>query len=355
MLVVKSAGGPAQQVHVVIVGAQLRPVVLHRHRVQLGGDAHLCQHARDRLTDGFVVQVAVVRALQTKGETIRVTRFGKQRLGLFRIISRALRVGGREAAHRRADQLAGRLGRATHDGGEDGVHVDGTGHRFAHLGILEGVRFTCHGGVLQRVRFVAKAQHDHARFDAADHLGAFALIDARGVLDRDRVDHVHVTGQQRSHGSRGIVDRCEGGGGDVVLHLVPPARKGLQRGGQARLAVGDNEWPRAVGVQRGVVASFLVRARGRVGLGPAAVHDHPVGDAVGEQRVGRGGVELHREIVDDFHVGDRRKPAAHIRCFVRGALVAEQHVFGGKGRAVVEGHAFAQHEPPAFAVTDRLP
>ena len=106
--------------------------------------------------------------------------------------------------------------------------------------------------------FLIEAQHDDACLDPLDHLDAVLPVEAFGVLDRHGVDHVDIARDQRGDCGRGILDRCQGCTGDVVLRRAPPAVEGHERRLEARLAVLHHEGAGAVCVERGVVALVLV-------------------------------------------------------------------------------------------------
>mmetsp|Transcript_23862 Transcript_23862/g.43202 ORF Transcript_23862/g.43202 Transcript_23862/m.43202 type:complete len:327 (+) Transcript_23862:799-1779(+) len=229
------------------------------------------------------------------------------------------------------------------------------GHRLTHTHVGKGVRVSGLGGVFQRVRLVREAQHDDPRLDPLDHLDFAIAGQARGVLDGHGVDQVHIAGQECGHGGGRVLDRGQLGAGDVMLCRVPPPVEGFKHGAQAWLARGHAEGTGAVRVQSGVVARLFVGQGSAIRLGPAAVHHHPVCDAVGKDRVGGGCHDVDGIVVHHNDIGHGRKPAARIRGLVAGALVGKEHISGVKGAAIVEGHALAQCKPPTFSCADGFP
>ena len=134
------AGRPAEEVHVEPSLAELRPVVPHRHRVEVGAEPDAGEHRGRRLADRLVVQVAIVRAAEPEREAVGEARVGEQRPGRLRVVREARRVRRRVAAHLVGDELGGGLGGPAHDLGGERVDVDRLVGGLPDARVEEGVR-----------------------------------------------------------------------------------------------------------------------------------------------------------------------------------------------------------------------
>ena len=343
-------GRPAQHVEIGVVGGggDLAEELGLGLRRQVDLDADLGEHGGDGGADRLVVLIAVVRAVHAEGEAVGVAGLGHQGLGLFQVELRALVLGGVVAVHAGAEHEPGDVRLAAHDPGGDGVLVDRQREGLADSGVLERVLALDRGGG-QLVAPLVHAEEDGAQLRADDQVEALGGLDARLVLRRDGVDHVHVARQQGGDAGGGVGDDAEFDAGEVVLGLVPPVGVRLQDGAAVRLAQHQLERAGAHGVADGVVLVLggeVDRLGGVVLLAPGLAHDGPGGDLLREDRIDLVGLELHRQVVDLAHLLHRGEHGAHDRGGGADAAGGEHHVIGGEGGAVLPFDVGAQGEAP---------
>lgn len=341
-------GGPGVQVEAGVA----RQHLLEEQRPGLGLQVHLDvdarQHRGHGLADRLVVDVAVVGAVHRQLEAVLVAGLLHQRLGLVDIEGQALVEALVIAVDARRDQRAGRERAVAHDAAADRLDVDGVIEGLADAHVLERIG-ALDAAVEQLVARAVEAQEDDAAFRALQDVEVRHLLDARDVLRGHRVHHVDIAGQQRGD-ARGVVgDRREDRFLDVVGRLVPPVLVGGEHGLLVALALRQPERAGAVGAVGGGVLAALAHVGGRlgaVGLAPGGADDEPVGQLGKQDRIGLPGLDLDLVVADLADGGDALHARLDVGTVHLRALVAEQHVVGGEGRAVVEPDVLAQLEAP---------
>ena len=78
----------------------------------------------------------------------------------------------------------------------------------------------------------------------------------------------------------------------IVIHLAPPVRERLQHRLDIRYARDELKGSCPVGFECRRRPAFLVRRRRTFALSPSPIHDQPVGNAGGEERIGLFGIKL---------------------------------------------------------------
>src|SRR5436190_2911768 len=353
---IERARRPAQQIErgVVLVGrAGFLEVLRLRHGVELHLDVDAGEHLRHGLTDALVVDVAVVRAIHRDLEAAGIAGIGQQLLRGGDVIGVALELGRTRVEERRDHQC--RIDRhAAHHLVVDRFDVDRLIESLAHARILEGV-LALDAGVEQLVAHGIHIEEDGADLGTDHHRHIGTALDAVDVLDRDRVHHVDVAGQQRGD-ARGVrLNGLEDHLVEVVLRLAPPTGERLEHGLHAGLVTDDGEGARTIGlegerVERGRRGGL--RLRGAVRLRPL-LGEHVPGVPFGiENGIGRAQHEIDRVVVDldGLHVGGRA--SLDLRAGATHPLGGEDDVVGSEVLAVVELDALAQVEAPLEGVDD---
>ena len=348
---VERAGRPAEQIERGLVAAGLQhlgEILRLGLRQQVDLDADAGQHADHRLADRGVVDVAVVRAIHRDFEAVGIAGFGQQLLGAVGIEFRPGEIL-RQREQLRRDHQRRRRRQAAHHAGLDQFDVDRLVEGLADPDVLERV-LALDVGIQQFVADLVHAEEDGAQFRALQHLGVRAGIDARDILDRNRLDDVDLARQQRRD-ARGVgADRREDDLLEIVLGLAPPVRVGLEHGLDAGLVALDREGAGAVGVERGKARRGRGGRRRRDGvvrLGPFLVHDVPGIPLRIQNGIGRGQDEVDGVVVDLDDLGVGGNAGLQVRALGADAVGGEDHVVGGEGVAVVELDALAQMEAPA--------
>ncbi len=248
-------------------------------------------------------------------------------------------------------KLAGRFGEPIHENLIDRIDIDRMGHRLAHQHILK--RIALHGAVpaIKGFLVVTEPDHDDAGFEPFKYRNLFTVAQPVDILHGNGGEQVDFARHQCGNRGCGTGDGRKDCLGDIVLGRVPPIGVWRQGCPHARLTRLKHERAGSVGLER-CCGHRVPRRLGRaVGLGPVAVHDHPVGNGVGKDRVGRGEHDIDRKLVDHPHFGHRRKPGPDIGLLGIAPLIGKQDIIGRERRSVVEGHALAQIEPPAVLVS----
>ena len=348
---VQRAGRPAQQIERGLVAARLQhlgEVLRLGLRQQVHLDADPRQHADHGLTDRRVVDVAVIRAVHADLEPVGIAGFGQQLLRAIRV-ERGTRELVRQLEELRRDHQRRWRREAPHDAGLDQIDVDRLEKGLAHPFVLERV-LALDVRIQKLVAGLIHPEEDGADFGAGQNLGIGARVHARDVLDRNRLDHVNLTRQQRGDAGGVGMDRREDDLLEIVLRLAPPIRIGLEDGFDARLVALDGEGAGAVGVQRGVARRGRRGGRrldGIVGFGPLLVHDVPGIPLRIQNGIWRTQDEVDGVIVDLDHLGVGGNAGLQVRALGANAIGGEHHVVGGEGVAVLEFDVLAQMETPA--------
>ena len=348
---IRRGRGPAEQEERSLEAAGLEhfcEILRLRLRQQVHLDADARQHADDGLADQGVVDVAVVRAIHRHFEAVGIAGLRQQLLGTLGVRLLPREVPGQCEQLRRDHQHRWRRQPAHHPR-LDQVDVDGLVEGFADADILERV-LALDVGEQQLVPRRVEAEEDGAQLRAGQHFGIAARVDARDILDRNRLDHVDFARQQGGDARRGGGDRREHDFLQIVFGLAPPVRIRLEHRLDAWLMAFDHEGAGAVLVQRGVARRGRRSRRRRDGvvlLAPLLVHDVPVVPLRGQDGIRCAQRNVDRVVVDlgEFRIG--RHVGQEVRPLRAHALGREDDVSGGEGIAVVEFDVLAQVKAPA--------
>ena len=230
----------------------------------------------------------------------------------------------------------------------DRLDIDGLVERAAHARILERIA-ALDVGTRQFLAHGVHVEEHGAQLGGRKHGGIRAGLDARHVLNRNRIDQVDVAREQSGNAGGIGADGLEHDLVEIVLHVPPPARIGAENRLHPWLVARDHEGAGAVGLERegaqGIGGSRLCLG-GAIGFRPCLRDDEPRLPLVVQDWVGRGEYEVDREIVDLFDLGIGWNAGLQLRAGSPRAFRREHHVVGREGRPVVESHPFAQMKAP---------
>ena len=226
------------------------------------------------------------------------------------------------------------------------------GHRPAYPQVLEGV-----------AALDIAAQQLVARLIEGEVLGAQVTGGGDAELGVG-LEPLHILKRRVQHQidlARG--QRCQPGGIaldaeksdrlDLTVARVsraPPAVETLQLHPHVGLVLDQLERPGAVGIahRKGLLLAVVVlRPLHPVLHAPGLVHDRHVEQLVGQHRVGRVELEIHRQPIDLADCGDALEREAALRGGAHRPLDREQHIVGGEHRAIVKLDPRPQLEAPA--------
>ena len=200
-------------------------------------------------------------------------------------------------------------------------------------------------------RTLIHAEEDGADFRPCQHRALRTRIDARDVLDRNRLDHVDLAGQQRGDARCVGADRREDDFLQIMLGLAPPVRVRLEHGLHAGLMALDREGAGAVRVERGEARRGRRRRRrgdGVVRLAHFLSMMYQVSHCECQDGIGRSQDEIDGVVVDLDNLGiGGTLLGLQFEPLARTRSAENTHVVGGEGIAVVEFDALAQMEAPA--------
>jgi hypothetical protein len=174
-------------------------------------------------------------------------------------------------------------------------------------------------------------------------------------LQGNGVDQINLARDERGQTCGIVADGLEHHLAHVALDCAPVRRVAREHGPHARLALAQAVRAGAVGFERGgVLAAFapVGRAFGSVvGSPDAAEHVHR-SDEVGQDRVGRAGLQLNGVVVDLAHLFDRGHLRAHVRAFAAGTLNGKHYIVSRERRAIVKAHTASQLEAPDIGLSE---
>ena len=112
----------------------------HRLNLRRDLDPDAAQHGNDGQANLFVINIAVVRALQAHRKAVRVTGLGQQLLGGIRVKRQQSGVLAQGCSvERRCDSHACRPGHAAHDRALDAFHVNSLVKGLAYTQVFERI------------------------------------------------------------------------------------------------------------------------------------------------------------------------------------------------------------------------
>src|SRR5690606_36050576 len=303
---IKGGHAPAKHVGAGVKALYFGEVGGAWHGVQVGFHADLGPHAHDGLADGFIVDVAIVRAIQGEGQGIVVTGFFQQFLGAILAVRQALGQFLGVAVNLRGHHGAGGGGGTAHHGFLDGFNVDGHIQGFTHTLVSKGV-LALDAAVFQLWILLVQTQIDGAVLVAFHNLGL--LAQTLQVLRRRVQNQVHFARQQGGGTGGVLLDRDVDHFGDIthLVALVPPFFVFDKDGAHVHFTRLQLVRAGTVGVASRVGFFVLVQV---LGLGhivlfrPGLVHDEHTGQLAQQNRVGSGSNNVHRLVVHFFCLDD---------------------------------------------------
>ena len=264
--------------------------------VDVDGDADACEFLGDALEDLFVVDVAVVGAVEADGEAVGEAGLGEEGAGAVVVGAGEVEVGD-VAGDALGEELGGGGGVAGHDGADDEDVVDAEGDGATDAGVAQGVGAAGDAGGVGAVGI--EAEVDEAEAGAFDDVVTGEGLDAVDHARGD-VDHDVVFGALEGGHAGGVV-----GGGDEFEAVDggaagPVVRVGLEGADFVLAPLGEAVGAGAVGAggEEGVAGG------GETGFGGLAVEDEDGGEAEGEDGVRDGGGDEEGVVVDGLEVGD---------------------------------------------------
>ncbi len=210
VLGIERGRGPAQQIERGLVAAGLQhlgEILLLRLRQQVDLDADAGQHADHGLADRGVIDITVVGAVHRQFEAVGIAGLRQQLLGAVGIEFRPREIL-RQRKQLRRDHQRRRGRQPAHDAVLDQLDVDRLVEGFADADVLEGV-LALDVRIQEFVAGLVHAEEDGAQFRSGHDLGGAAGVDARDILDRNRLDDVDLARQQRRDPRRIRADRRE--------------------------------------------------------------------------------------------------------------------------------------------------
>ena len=353
---VKGRHAPAKKVGAGVAVGDFREEFGARHGVELALDANLGPHCQDGLADGFIVDVAIVRAIQGQLEIVVVARLLEQRPRLFGVIGHALAQLWRIARHLRCDHRARRQRHPAHHRLPDRLDVDRPVKRLAHTNVVQRI-LALDVAVLQFGALDVEPDVNGAVFVAVQYLGL--LAQAIEILG-GRVEHeVDFAGKQRGSARGILLDRRVDDFRHIsfLRRLAPPVFVFNVDGLDIHLARLELVGACAHGVATGIALFVVIEILRRgcaVLLRPRAAHDRKHRQLAKQDRVGSLQHDVDRQRIDRLDVLDPGDIGLELRGGRHRALEREDHVIGGKGGAIMELDPFAQLEAPECRV-DLLP
>ena len=237
---------------------------------------------------------------------------------------------------------------ATHHAALDGRGVYRQLHGAAHAHILEGI-LALHIGFQKLRAHLIQPQIDGAQFRPLDDAHPRGARNPIHILRRHGIDKIHLAREQRGHARRVIGNDVEFGACQIMHRLVPPIGIGGDNRATVRLTRNQDEGAGAHRIARGEVFHTrcqIRRARGVVLFRPGAAEHAPIGDFLQQDRIGHGGFEIYRVIINLAHFLHGSEHTLHIGTRCARTFNAEHHIIGGEGRTIREFHIAAQMKAP---------
>ncbi len=345
---VVGGGGPAQKVEAGVALEDFGKVGAFGFSLQIDLDIDARQSSSHRLTDLAIVHIAVIRTVHTHLKAIGVARLCEELFGRFRIVGQAFVNIGKVAVDAWAHHQGAGAGGSAHHCALDAIDVDRLVKRLAHPLVFEGI-LALDIGIQQLVTLLVHAQKNGAQLGALHYLVLAAGVDARHVLHRHRLNHIHLTRKQSGNPCGVVANGRELHADHVAFDLAPVGTMAHEAGLDARLPLAQPEGPRPVGTKGRCVLNALAtihRPSGVVLFAPLLAHDVQEGQHFGQDGKRRLGLDVHRVVIDLAHRLDFIGVTAHVRAVSGAARETEQHIVCREGLPIVKRHALAQFESP---------
>eukprot|EP01022_Parablepharisma_sp_SALTPOND_P004158 TRINITY_DN1184_c0_g1_i1.p1 TRINITY_DN1184_c0_g1~~TRINITY_DN1184_c0_g1_i1.p1 ORF type:complete len:1061 (-),score=340.56 TRINITY_DN1184_c0_g1_i1:401-3583(-) len=345
------APGQDRDGELVLVGA--RRIGRPRQHLDLGLDADAGPELGHGLQGFRRLRVAVVGHVDGQLEAFREPGLGQQLLGLRGVEGDVLDLGVVAEGIGR-HPLVGFGRRALQDAVDQGLAIDGQRHGATHAHIQQRVLLKLLAVVVGDEgagTFVeARLDQQHAQAVVGVDLDVGRLLQLGQVGDRDLVDHIDVTREQRGGAGRTVVDVA-------VIDLVP------QRLAAPVFVVTLHHHAVARGVGDELVRAGTDHGRAAVVVLGGGLLAHVLADDMHrrqvQRQVGVGDVGLDDQ-GQRILGGDRLDRAqiagegGHATRHGTRALVGEDHVLGGEGLAILPLDVGTQLELPGLGI-DVLP